>query len=73
MLDLNLTRILLTIPALIIALTLHELSHGWVAYRLGDTTAKSQGRLSLNPLKHIDPLGAFFSKCCLYRNFLYGS
>lgn len=60
MLDLNLTRILLTIPALIIALTLHELSHGWVAYRLGDTTAKSQGRLSLNPLKHIDPLGALF-------------
>ncbi|MEE0775787.1 MAG: site-2 protease family protein [Bacillota bacterium] len=60
MLNLDITRILLTIPALIIALTLHELSHGWVAYRLGDTTAKSQGRLSLNPLKHIDPIGALF-------------
>lgn len=45
------------IPAILIALTLHELSHGFVAYRLGDLTAKSQGRLSFNPLKHLDPIG----------------
>ncbi|HZK25407.1 MAG TPA: site-2 protease family protein [Oscillospiraceae bacterium] len=45
------------IPALLLALTLHELAHGLVAYKLGDPTAKQQGRLSLNPLKHIDPLG----------------
>lgn len=60
MLDLSLTRILLSVPAILIALTLHELSHGWVAYKLGDMTAKSQGRLSLNPLKHLDPIGALF-------------
>lgn len=45
------------IPAILIALTLHELCHGFVAYRLGDLTAKSQGRLSFNPLKHLDPIG----------------
>ncbi|MEG0874889.1 MAG: site-2 protease family protein [Clostridiales bacterium] len=60
MFDLSLSRILLSIPAILIALTLHELSHGYVAYKLGDNTAKSQGRLSLNPLKHLDPIGALF-------------
>ena len=49
--------IIYRIPALLIALTLHELAHGYVAYRLGDPTAKQQGRLTLNPLKHIDPIG----------------
>lgn len=39
------------------ALVLHEVAHGFAAYKLGDPTAKSQGRLSLNPLKHIDPFG----------------
>ncbi|MBK8455129.1 MAG: site-2 protease family protein [Thiofilum sp.] len=39
------------------AITLHEVAHGWVANKLGDTTAKMLGRLSLNPLKHIDPIG----------------
>ncbi|MBS4030781.1 MAG: site-2 protease family protein [Clostridiales bacterium] len=45
------------VPALLLAVTLHELAHGWVAYRLGDDTAKSHGRLTLNPLAHIDPIG----------------
>lgn len=44
------------IPALL-CITLHELSHGLVAYKLGDDTAKNAGRLSLNPLKHLDPVG----------------
>ena len=44
------------IPALI-CITLHELSHGFVAYMLGDDTAKRAGRLSLNPLRHLDPMG----------------
>ena len=39
------------------AITLHEVAHGWVAHRLGDTTASSLGRLSLNPLRHVDPIG----------------
>ena len=45
------------IPALLIALTFHEFAHAAAANKLGDPTAKQQGRLTLNPLKHIDPLG----------------
>jgi Zn-dependent protease len=48
--------ILLAIP-LLYSIILHELAHGWVAYRMGDSTAKWQGRLSLNPLRHLDPIG----------------
>ena len=44
------------IPSLI-CITLHELSHGYVAYRMGDDTAKRAGRLTLNPLRHLDPVG----------------
>ena len=51
-----LTFILIAIP-LMYAIIFHELAHGWVAYRMGDPTAKSLGRLSLNPLKHLDPVG----------------
>jgi Zn-dependent protease len=47
---------LIAIP-LLYAIIFHELAHGWVAYRLGDDTAKSLGRLTLNPLKHLDPMG----------------
>lgn len=46
-----------TALAALICLTVHELCHGLAAYRLGDTTAKDAGRLSLNPIRHIDPLG----------------
>ena len=44
------------IPVLF-AITLHEVAHGWVANKLGDGTAKMLGRLTVNPLKHIDPIG----------------
>jgi Zn-dependent protease len=44
-------------PAVLLALTLHELAHGYVALKCGDTTARDMGRLSLNPLHHLDPLG----------------
>jgi len=44
-------------PAVLIAVTFHEYAHGLAAYRLGDPTAKEQGRLSLNPLRHLDPVG----------------
>jgi Zn-dependent protease len=50
------TFLLITIP-LLYSIILHELAHGWVAYRMGDPTAKLMGRLSLNPLKHLDPIG----------------
>jgi len=48
--------ILIAIP-LLYSIIFHELAHGWVAYRMGDSTARSLGRLSLNPLKHLDPMG----------------
>ena len=44
--------------AVLVILSIHEFSHGFVAYKLGDPTAKYQGRLSLNPMKHLDPWGA---------------
>jgi Zn-dependent protease len=50
--------LLLMIPGLLLAVTVHEVAHGWVADRLGDPTARLAGRLTLNPLPHIDPLGA---------------
>ncbi len=43
--------------ALLIALSVHEFAHAWTAYKLGDYTAKAEGRLTLNPLSHLDPLG----------------
>jgi Zn-dependent protease len=49
---------LLRIPAILIAITIHEFAHGWVALLSGDATARNQGRLTLNPLAHLDPLGA---------------
>ena len=52
-----LRNLLLTLPAILPALILHECAHGWVAYKLGDPTAKMMGRLSLDPRKHLDPLG----------------
>jgi Zn-dependent protease len=51
-------RLILQIPALLVAVTVHELAHALVADRLGDPTARQQGRITLNPLPHIDPLGA---------------
>ncbi|CAK8713301.1 Peptidase M50 [Candidatus Electronema halotolerans] len=51
-------KFLLLAPPFLFALTFHELAHGWVAWRLGDPTAKDAGRLTMNPIKHIDPLGA---------------
>ena len=48
----------LLIPAALFALTLHEFCHGFAAYKLGDPTAKIFGRLSMNPLRHLDPIGA---------------
>jgi Zn-dependent protease len=51
------TNILMWIVPLSLAIILHEVAHGWVAYKLGDPTAKDLGRLSLNPIGHIDPIG----------------
>ncbi|MGE4485082.1 MAG: site-2 protease family protein [Oscillospiraceae bacterium] len=53
------TDVFLSVIPALICITLHELSHGFVAYKLGDNTAKRMGRLTLNPIKHIDPMGLF--------------
>ncbi len=53
----NLLATLLTLPAVIIAIAFHEFAHAWMADRLGDETPRMQGRLTLNPLKHLDPVG----------------
>jgi len=50
--------LVLLIPVLLFALVFHEFSHGWVANKLGDPTAKNQGRLTLNPMAHLDPIGS---------------
>lgn len=55
----NLVATLLTLPGVIIALSFHEFAHAFVADRLGDPTSRNQGRLTLDPLKHIDPVGIF--------------
>ena len=50
-------ELLLSLPIIILALTVHETAHGYVAYRCGDPTARNLGRLTLNPIKHLDPIG----------------
>lgn len=57
--NLSLERLILVIPAILIALTIHEIAHAKIAYRFGDSTAKDAGRFSANPLKHLDPVGTF--------------
>lgn len=54
------------------AIVLHEVSHGYMAYRLGDTTAKDRGRLTLNPLKHIDPFGTILLPLLMIAMFGFG-
>lgn len=62
----RLREFLFLIPCILISLPVHEVAHGYAAYRLGDPTARNFGRLSLNPLKHFDPLGVI---CMLLFRF----
>lgn len=57
MFGLSLPDILRIVPAILIGLTIHELAHAYIALRLGDNTAQQLGRITLNPIKHIDPIG----------------
>lgn len=64
-----------TVIVLIISVILHEVAHGWAANALGDPTAKLQGRLSLNPIRHIDPVGSVLIPAVLVltnSSFLFG-
>lgn len=71
----DILEIIALILALLIAIIGHEIMHGYVAYRYGDTTAKNQGRLSINPLVHIDPIGTIVVPAMLYfsgASFMFG-
>lgn len=61
-----LISILLSLPIILLSLSLHETAHGFAAWRLGDPTARALGRLTLNPIKHLDPIGAV---CMLLTGF----
>lgn len=62
----RLAEILLSLPAVLWAITFHEFCHGYMSMKLGDPTAKLDGRLSLNPMRHLDPVGAL---CLLLFRF----
>jgi Zn-dependent protease len=59
------TLLIYVIP-LIFAITIHEVAHGWVANQRGDSTAKRMGRLTLNPVKHVDPVGTLLVPAVLF-------
>jgi Zn-dependent protease len=57
---------IITFIALLIAVIIHEIAHGYIAFRLGDNTAKNAGRLTLNPIPHLDPLGSILLPALLW-------
>ena len=61
--------IIISLPGVIVAMTFHEFAHAWVATKLGDETPRQQGRLSLNPMSHIDPVGLI---CLMLLGFGWG-
>ncbi len=67
-------KVAIWILPVIFAITVHEVAHGWVAYKLGDPTAKMLGRLTLNPIKHIDPIGTLLIPAILLwlGGFIFG-
>jgi len=68
MLDVILFIVVVLVPAIV----LHEVAHGFSAYLLGDSTAKGQGRLTLNPIKHIDPVGSILVPGALFLAHYFG-
>ncbi|MEE8110766.1 MAG: site-2 protease family protein [bacterium] len=56
-LSLIVQQLAVVVPAFLLAISIHEAAHGWMADRLGDPTARMLGRVTLNPLKHLDPMG----------------
>jgi len=69
----SLTDLLFLLPILLLSMMAHEVAHGWVAFRLGDPTAKHHGRLTANPLSHLDLVGtAMFVITYLVGGFIFG-
>lgn len=67
-------EIVVWVPPVLLAITLHEVAHGWVAAYYGDPTARDRGRLTINPIAHIDPVGTILVPALLYFSggFLFG-
>ena len=67
-------KIIVCVPPILLAVTLHEVAHGWMAKMYGDRTAEMLGRLSLNPIKHIDPIGTIIVPAimALTTGFIFG-
>ena len=71
----NLNQLIILILSLLFAVTLHEVTHGYAAYRMGDDTAKRLGRLTLNPIKHLDFIGSLVLPIALFITgapFIFG-
>lgn len=75
--NIDIIGLLISFGLLMIVMTVHEFAHGWVAYKLGDSTAKDSGRLTLNPLAHIDPVGTVLLPLILFIStngrFVFGA
>ena len=65
----SLLGLLFTIPGVLIAITFHEFAHAWAADKLGDDTPRMEGRLTLNPMSHLDPVGSIM---LLFAGFGWG-
>lgn len=65
-------NLVIFLPLFLIAITVHEFAHGYAAYRAGDDTAKLKGRLTLNPIAHIDPMGLVFFFASAISGFGFG-
>lgn len=75
MYDIDIVKVVASVIALAIAIIGHEIMHGYVAYRYGDMTARDAGRLSLNPIVHVDPIGTIALPLILFVTgapFLFG-
>lgn len=75
MTEIDIYKAIVSILAIVIAVVGHEIMHGWIAYRYGDNTAKLQGRLSINPIVHIDLVGTILVPALLFISgapFLFG-
>jgi len=73
--ELEILKIAASVLAIVVAVVGHEIMHGWVAWKYGDGTAKAMGRLSINPIVHIDPVGTVLIPIVLYASgapFLFG-
>lgn len=68
----RLILLLYALPAILISLSFHEMAHAYVSYRNGDPTAKMMGRLSMNPIRHLDPIGTLMLVVSMFSGFGFG-